>query len=233
MYGEAFWQRLWRSAGIQFVVLYVIGAIVYGDQPKVGASSDDLVSFYDGDRTRILIATFIFGLALLNLMWFGAAQRSALHDAGQGGWGAAATASSSALAGVLFLLTSMNAALAYSVAGAGDDALTSGLNDLTWAGLVMVSFPAAMFVMSGAFGLWRAGVISNAFFAVGVAAVVLVLLGGTTWASDGFWAADGAYSRFISPAIALIWIAVISGLLKRQASTATSSGPAAAAAAAG
>ena len=127
----------------------------------------------------------------------------------------------------------MNAALAYSVAGAGDDALTSGLNDLTWAGLVMVSFPAAMFAMSGAFGLWRAGVISNAFFAVGVAAVVLVLLGGTTWASDGFWAADGAYSRFISPAIALIWIAVISGLLTRQASTATSSGPAAAAAAAG
>jgi len=233
MYGEAFWQRLWRSAGIQFVVLYVVAAIVYGDQPKVGASSDDLVSFYDGDRTRILIATFIFGLALLNLMWFGAALRSALHDAGQGGWGAAATASSAALAGVIFLLTSIGAALAYSVAGAGDDALTSGLNDLTWAGYVMVSFPAAMFVMSGAFGLWRAGVISNGFFAVGVAAVVLVLLGGTTWASDGFWAADGAYSRFISPAIALIWVAVISGLLTRQASAATSSGPAAAAAAAG
>src|SRR5215510_8500648 len=230
MYGEAFWQRLWRSAGIQFVVLYIVGAIIYGDQPKIGASSDDLVSFYDGDRTRILIATFIFGLALLNLLWFGAALRSALHDMGQGGWGAAATASSAAFAGFLFFLLSVGAGLAYSIAGSGNDELTSALNDLTWAGAVMVSFPAAMFVMSGAFGLWRAGVIPNGFFAVGVAAVVLVLLSGTTWASDGFWAPDGAYSRFISPAIALIWVAVISGLLTRQASAATSSGPAAAAA---
>jgi hypothetical protein len=42
---------------------------------------------------------------------------------------------------------------------------------------------------------------------------VLDLLGATTWASDGFWAPDGAYSRFISPIIGLAWIAVISGLL--------------------
>jgi succinate dehydrogenase/fumarate reductase cytochrome b subunit len=220
MYGERFWERLWRSAGIQFVVLFIIASIVYGDQPKVGASSDDLVSFYDGDRTRILIATFIFGLALLNLLWFGAALRSALRDAGQGGWGAAATASSAALASVLFVLATVGAALAYSIAGSGNDMLTSGLNDVTWAGFVMASFPAAMFVMSGAFGLWRAGIISNAFFRAGVAAVVLVLIGGTTWASDGFWTPDGAYSRFISPAIGLAWIAVISGLLTRGLSTA-------------
>src|SRR5215475_1142444 len=140
MYGERFWERLWRSAGIQFVVLSIIASVIYGGQPKLGSSPHDLVSFYDGDRTRILIAAIFFCLAFLNLMWFGAALRSALHDAGQGGWGAAATASSAALAGVIFLLTSIGAALAYSVAGAGDDALTSGLNDLTWAGYVMVSF---------------------------------------------------------------------------------------------
>ena len=71
------WERLWRSAGIQFVVFFVIAFIVFGDQPKVGASADELVSFYDGDRTRILIATVIFGFAVLNLMWFGAALTSA------------------------------------------------------------------------------------------------------------------------------------------------------------
>ena len=215
MYGERFWERLWRSAGVQFVLLFVIASLVYGDQPKVGASHDKLVSFYDGDSTRILMAAFIFGLALLNLMWFGAALRSALHDLGQGGWGAAATASSTALAAVILVLVSVSAALAHSIAGSADVGVTSGLNDLTWAGFVMASFPAAMFVMSGAFGLWRSGVISNRFFTVGVAAVVLTLLGGTTWASSGFWAPDGAYSRFISPAIGLIWIAVISALLTR------------------
>jgi hypothetical protein len=34
--------------------------------------------------------------------------------------------------------------------------------------------------MSDRFRFWQAGLISNALFAVGVAAVVLVLLGGTT-----------------------------------------------------
>src|SRR6186997_1073087 len=143
MYGELFWQRLWRSAGIQFVVLAVIGAILYHGQPKIGASAQSLVSFYDGDRTRILFATFVFGLAFLNLLWFGAALRSALHDAGQGGWGSAATASSAALAGFLFVLMMLAAAPAYSIAGAGNLAFTSGLNDLHWAGFVIVSFPLA------------------------------------------------------------------------------------------
>jgi len=42
---------------------------------------------------------------------------------------------------------------------------------------------------------------------------VLVLLGGTTWVSGGFWAPDGVYSRFVSPAIGLVWGMVVSGVL--------------------
>jgi hypothetical protein len=211
------WERLWRMNGINFVVFFIIAYVIYGNQPKVGASADKLVSFYDGDRTRILIATVIFGLAVLNLLWFAAAITSTLRDAGLGGWGAAATASSAALGVVFFVLITLSAALAYSIAGSGNNQITSGLNDLSWVLIVIASFPAAMLIMAGTFGLWRAGIISNALFSVGVAAVVLVLLGGTTWASDGIWAPDGAYSRFISPIIGLAWIAVVSGLLVMRA----------------
>ena len=211
------WERLWRSAGVQFVTLFIVAYVIYGNQPKVGASADKLVSFYDGDRTRILIATVISALAILSLMWFAAALTSVLRDAGQGGWGAATTAASAALGTVFFVLLIVGAALAYSVAGSGNSALTSGLNDLSWVCVVIASFPAAMLIMAGSFGLWRAGIISNAIFSAGVAAVVLVLLGGTTWASHGFWAPDGAYLRFISPIIALAWIAGISGLLVMRA----------------
>jgi hypothetical protein len=207
------WERLWRMNGINFVVFFIIAFVIYGNQPKVGASADKLVSFYDGDRTRILIATVIFGLAVLNLLWFAAAITSTLRDAGQGGWGAAATASSAALGVVFFVIITLSAALAYSIAGSGNGQITSGLNDLSWVLMVIASFPAAMLIMAGTFGLWRAGIISNSLFSAGVAAVVLVLLGGTTWASDGIWAPDGAYSRFISPIIGLAWIAVVSGLL--------------------
>ena len=71
-----------------------------------------------------------------------------------------------------------------------------------------------MLIMSGTFGLWRAGLISNALFVAGVAAIVLVLAGGTTWMSGGFWAPDGAYSQFVSPPIiGLVRVVVMSRVL--------------------
>ena len=78
----AFWERLWRSAGIQSVGFFIIAYVIYGYQPQVGASADALMAFYDGDRTRILIAAVVSGLAILNLMWFAAALRTTLGGCG-------------------------------------------------------------------------------------------------------------------------------------------------------
>lgn len=153
------------------------------------------------------------GLAILNLMWFAAALRTSLADVGEDGWGAAATASSAAVGGLFLLFVSIAAALAYSIAGSGNQTLTSGLNDFSWALVVLSSFPRAMLIMAGAFGLWRAGLISNGFFTVGVGAVVLTLLGGMMWMSTGFLAPDGGYSRFVSPTIGLAWVVAISQVL--------------------
>jgi len=208
-----FWERLWRQSGINFVVFFVIAYVISGNQPQVGASDDALVAFYSGDRTRILIAAVFSGMAVLNLLWFAAALRTTLADAGQDGWGAAATASSTAVGGLFLLLITVGAALAYSIADSGNHTLTSGLNDFAWVCVVLTSFPRAMLIMAGTFGLWRAGLISNALFAAGVAAVVLVLSGGTTWLSGGVWAPDGAYSRFVSPIIGLVWVMVVSRIL--------------------
>ena len=209
----AFWERLWRTSGLQFVALFIIASVIYGSQPQVGASAEALVAFYHGHRTWILIAAFLSGLNLLNLLWFTAALRTTLADAGQDGWGAAATAASAAF-GTLFLLQiALAAALAYSIAGSGINLLISGLNDFTWALIVLMSFPRAMLIMAGVFGLWRAGLISNVLFTAGVAVVVLGVLGGAAWLSSGFWAPDGAYSRFLSPLLLLLWVVVVSRVL--------------------
>jgi hypothetical protein len=210
---RGFWERLWRASGINFIVFAIIAYAIYGTQPQVGASADAVVAFYDGHRTRILIAAVLSGMAVLNLLWFAAALRTTLADAGQDGWGAAATAASAVVGGLFLLLISVGAALAYSIAGSTNHTFASGLNDLAWAGAVLTSFPRAMLIMAGSLGLWRAGLISNALFAAGVAAIVLVLLGGTTWLRGGFWAPDGAYSRFVSPIIGLVWVVVVSRVL--------------------
>jgi hypothetical protein len=52
-----FWERLWRMSGINFVVFLIVAYVIYGNQPHVGAPADALVAFYDGNRSRILIAT--------------------------------------------------------------------------------------------------------------------------------------------------------------------------------
>ena len=67
--------------------------------------------------------------------------------------------------------------------------------------------------MSGAFGLWRAGLISNGGLHGSGRAVVLSVLGGSTWLRSGFWAPDGAYSRFVSPVLLLLWVVVVSRVL--------------------
>jgi hypothetical protein len=77
----AFWERLWRTAGLQSVLCFIVAYIVYGQQPPIGASADALAAFYGGDRMRILIAAVFYGLAVLNLMWFAAALRTTLADA--------------------------------------------------------------------------------------------------------------------------------------------------------
>ena len=211
-----FWERLWRSAGLQFVGFFIVAWVIYGNPPSVGAPADALVAFYGGDRTRILLGTFFFGLNILNLLWFTAALRGALADSGQDGWGTAATASSAAFGALFLLQLTVGAALAYSIVGTGNAALVSGLNDLAWALGVLIAFPRAMLIMSGTFGLWRAGLISSSLFGAGVVLVILGVLGGSTWISGGFWAPDGAFSRFVSPIILLLWAAVASRILSKR-----------------
>jgi hypothetical protein len=209
--------RVFRSSGILFAALFVVSYLIRGAQPEIGASTDAIASFYGDDRGRVLIGTFLLGFNLLNLLWFAAALSRDLRDAGQGIWASAATAASAVFGGIFLVGLAANAAVAYSMTGAGNETLMSALNDLAGAGNVLIWFPAAMLIMAGSFGLWQAKAISNGVFAVGVAVVVLGVTGGTTWASDGIWAPDGAYARMILPIVALVWIAVLSAILTSRA----------------
>jgi hypothetical protein len=192
------WEGLWRTAGVQSVGLFILAVIFHRSQP--------------------LLTAVLSGLAVLNLLWFVAALRTTLTAAGQDGWGAAATAASAVVAGVLLLLITLDAATALHRA-AGENPFSSELGGLGWSGFVISSFPRAMLIMAGTFGLWRAKLISNGLFAAGIVALVLVLLGGTTWLGAGVWSPDGLYSRLASPLICFVWIAVVTRVLIKSPAT--------------
>jgi hypothetical protein len=63
-------------------------------------------------------------------------------------------------------------------------------------------------------------VLSTRGFALGVTAMVVVLARTTTWASDGFWAPDGAYSTYISTGVMALWIIGITVVLLARPATA-------------
>jgi len=121
--------------------------------------------------------------------------------------------------GMFLLFTALSTAVAYSIAASGSGAITSALNDFGWAALVVSCFPRAMLIMAGSFGLWRAGRISNRTFGAGVTLVILTLLGATTWMSDGVWAPDGVYSRFVVPALGLVWVLVFNRVVQTSPAT--------------
>ena len=202
-YGAAFFEHLWRGAGIQAVAFAVVGIAISQIHP---------VGMY--------IAAPIFGLAILNLTWWAQALRTTLADAGLDGWGAAATASSAAVAALLLGLVALVTVLP-SITGPGSEALVAGLTQVGLGVFVLSSFPRAMLIMSGSFGFWRAGLISNKQFVVAVAAVFAGVFAGTTWFSDGFWAMDGLYSLVIFPVIGLVWVVAASRVLNRAPSTRT------------
>jgi len=113
-----------------------------------------------------------------HLMWFRGGAQDDPGDAGKkDGWGAAATASSPP-SERFPLLIAMVAALAYSSA-AREITCSHRAERLSYGLACVDSFPRECLSWPRRFGLWRARLISNALFAVGVAAVVLVLLGGT------------------------------------------------------
>ena len=216
------WERYGRATGIVFVVLFIVGYAIYGSQPKIGASTSDITSFYVGDRGKVLTAMAIIGLAVVFLLWFVAAIASALRDAGKAGWGTATTAAGTTLATLFFVLIALNAGLAYSIAGYGDQGVITALSDMCWIIGVTVSFPAALLIGATSLGLSGTRLVPTWFSPIGILAAILVLLGGTTWATSGFWAADGAYAQWITPIIATAWIIVTSGLLYvRSPATAT------------
>jgi hypothetical protein len=201
-------ERLWRLDGVVFVVLAVVAFALAGPRPGLAASPAALDAYFVGNESPVLVGAILTALGLLALLWFATGIRAVLAQAGQDGWGSAVTTGASVTAALLLLQCAVIATLAYTIAQAGNDAITGALNDLAWAIFVLSSWPRAMLILASTFGLWRAARASRPVVAGGAAIGLATLLAGTTWEADfgALWRPDGIWSAAVAPILDLLWV---------------------------
>lgn len=214
--GAMNWERWARAAGAGFVVVVVAAFVVGGEAPKVGDSTDDLISYYDGDRGKVLVSSLLFAFALALFLWFAAAIANLLRESGEGRVAATVIAGATAFVTLQLALTGVAASLAYSIAGGGDPGVTKALFDLQWVLDIFAALPAAVFVLSSSVGFMRTRAVPSWLCWAGVGLAALFLLRSTNWARDGFWSPTGEYIFILIPA-AMLWILVTSIALARAA----------------
>jgi hypothetical protein len=210
------WERWARASGIGFVVMFIVSFVVYGDAPKVNDSATQIASFFDGDRSRVLTAMILFGIAFILLVAFIGVIASTLREAGKGGWGAMTIAAGAGFIALQAITGAIAGALALNIAAAGDEGVLVSLNTLVSTVDVISAYFFATVIFAATIGLSRAGLMAAWYGWIGFLAGVLVLLHGTNWATSGFWSPNGGY-LFVTVIAGLGWTLTTSVLLYNQA----------------
>jgi hypothetical protein len=154
-------QRYAPLSGLAFVVLFAIANTLWAfGQPAIGADPGEIVDFYQGTSTRILIGGSLSLVSIALLAWFGSVLRSALADAESD---APTGLPLTAFAGVLLVCAVGLGAETINMVGAVRAEDDGGLS----------SAAAQIYLdVSSAFGYWAAG----AAFSVAIASTALVAI---------------------------------------------------------
>jgi len=206
------WERWARATGIGFVVMFIAAFIVYGNPPKVNDSAQQIASFFDGHRGRVLTGDILFGVAFILLLVFIAAIASTLRESGRGGWGAVTIAAGATFIALQAVTGAIAGGLALNIAHPGDAGVISALNTLLTTGDVVSRYPLAAFILAASIGLSRARIVPAWYGSLGFLAGLIALLHGTNWATSGFWSGTGGWI-FVTIVATLAWTLVTSGLL--------------------
>lgn len=205
-------RRLEPLSGAAFVVLFSIGSALWAfPQPAIGAAPGEIVDFYEGTSTRILVGGSLSLVSMVFLAWFGSVLHSALAQAESE---AGTSLPQTAFAGVLLLCAVGLGAETINMVGAVRANADGGLS------------PEAAQIyleVSSALGYWAAGA-AMAIFAGSTALVALrtgaILPRWLAWASLVLAAAlltpilttSAGKFAFVLP---LILIAVLSARIHR------------------
>ncbi len=203
-------------AGIGAVVLAVAGRVVLGATPGIADPTGVITAYLVHHRTRILCGAMLYAVAVVLLLWFGAALSAAFRRAGEAGDAPAVVFAGfvlvctvgfvvvSAFAGATYALTANPALLLF--AAAPYTALTIVSTVVGIAAALTLAATAAAITRTRLLPRWMA------WFAA-LVGVVRVLAACTVGATGGVLLPGGPLVTYLPGALTGLWLLAAGGLL--------------------
>jgi Domain of unknown function (DUF4386) len=223
---KATWDKLAAAGGIVGVVLFIIAGILYGSPPGVDEDAQSVASFFSDNRGQVLTSIFLEGLGVLAILWFIAALVTAMRDAGESRLAAAAFGAFLLAFAIGGTAAIARAGLAYSIADEGTDVVLP-LYQLTVVFDVFTNILGAGLFLAVGGATLRTGLFARWWGWLSIVAGIVIIVGATAWARDGFWSPTGGMA-FVCFVIFLVWMLVTSVLLTMKMREARAPSPTAA-----
>jgi hypothetical protein len=215
------WERYGLAAGIAFVVLVVIAALIGGSPPKPTDSAGKVFSFFRDNQDALKVGSYLNGLAAVAFLWF----LGSLWARMRGAEGTASRVSVIALIGgigalgLAFVGNAINAYLALYVGQLGRGAQGTYLLEVVF--LAFSSFFLAVFTSATSVTILRYGFVERWMGWAGEVIAALWLVAGIGVADDNATIFTVGFIAFLLWAIWLLVLSVL--LLTREAPAAATS----------
>jgi preprotein translocase subunit YajC len=219
------WERYGAAAGLVFVILVVVGALIAGQPPNPDDSVREIGEYYEDHTGAIKAGAFLTGLAAVAFLWFLGSLWSTLRRSEDTRRLATITVGG----GIVGLITAViafavNATVAIAIDSTG---ATAGVNPkfiylLSGAIGGMGNFGVAVLVGATAVATLRTGVFPAGLGWAGLVLAVGWLVAGLIVVTDATWVFT---IGFIVLLLWLVWVLVISFFLFRPQGQTTPAAP--------
>jgi len=206
--GEAKFEKWGALAGVVFVVLAVVGALIAGTPPKVSDPDLKIVKYTKDNQDALRIGAYLAGLGIVFFMFFLGVVWTRLRRAEGGSGRLAGTA---AMAGVVAITI---AAVGSGIAayGALHPAESAGTYRLSAVVFGILSFAALVFVEATSIVIMRTKFLPAWLGWIGTLVAVLWLVGGAAVSTENDTIFVIAFVAFLAWAL---WLIVVSVMLFR------------------